>query len=378
MTGSSRTGASPTAPRRAAALGMPPAPAPVLGAVDWQPALSRAFARVEVSVRDAAAWTGSFATTRLGSLQISDQTSGPVAVLRDPASVTADPCRNIVAWLQLDGTARVFQDGRSVELPPHSLTFLDLSRPFKFVLPQPQRARTLMVPRSVIGLEEGALRRLTATLVSPADEGAGALLLPLLADACLDLPGASFPVREQAGRALADLLATLAADHVARTVSDGRSAAQPLFERITASVEDSLGDPDLSPQAIADRHGVSLRYLHQLFQRQGDTVGGWIRRRRLEAARLELARPGTTRRTISAVATHWGFISASHFSRAFRDAYGMSPNQWRAEQASTAAQCSPPAAGSPPRAALRLAPVADPPPRGPGAPHTPGPGVKGP
>ncbi|MFJ9443191.1 helix-turn-helix domain-containing protein [Kitasatospora sp. NPDC101235] len=338
------TGASPNAPTRAAALG-PTA----MAAADWQPALSRAFARVEVSVRDAA-WTGSLTTTRLGSLQISDQTSGPVAVLRDQASVAADPCRNIVARLQLDGTARVFQDGRSVELPPHSLTFLDLSRPFKFVLPRPQRARTLMVPRSVIGLEEGALRRLTATLVSPEDGGAGALLLPLLADACLDLPGASFPVRERAARVVADLLATLAADHATRTVpEDGRSATQPLFDRITASIEASLGDPDLSPRAIADQHGVSLRYLHQLFQRQGDTVGGWIRRRRLEAARRELARPDATRRAISAVATQWGFVSASHFSRTFRDAYGMSPNQWRAGQLPTAVQCSPPAAGSPPR-----------------------------
>ncbi|MFF2502388.1 helix-turn-helix domain-containing protein [Streptomyces sp. NPDC058067] len=25
----------------------------------------------------------------------------------------------------------------------------------------------------------------------------------------------------------------------------------------------------------------------------------------------------------------WGFISPSHFSRAFREMYGMSPTQWR-------------------------------------------------
>ncbi|MFG2821131.1 helix-turn-helix domain-containing protein [Kitasatospora sp. NPDC048365] len=322
-------GAPPAAPARTVATGT--VPASVREAADWQSAASRAFARVEVTVR-APVWTGSMTTVRLGGLQICDEASGPVTVLRDAGSVAADPSRNIIARLQVDGTARVFQDGRSVELPPGSLTFLDLSRPFKIVASQPQRARTLMVPRSVIGLEESALRRFTATLASPADAGAGALLLPLLADVRPELPGTSALIREQVARAVADLLATLAADHAARTVPDGRSATQSLFERITASVETRLSDPDLSPRAIADQHGVSLRYLHQLFQRRGCTVGGWIRARRLEAARLELAGPEAARRAISAVAARWGFTSPSHFSRAFRDAYGMSPNQWRAGQ----------------------------------------------
>ncbi|MFF0292051.1 helix-turn-helix domain-containing protein [Kitasatospora sp. NPDC004614] len=304
---------------------------PVQRAAAWQLALSRAFARVEVAAHNPA-WTGSLATVRLGSLQISDETSGPATVLRDAAAVAADPCGDIAARLQLDGTARVFQDGRVVELPPYSLTFLDLSRPFRLVLPPLQRARTLLVPRSVLGLEESALRRLTATRVGSGEGSTGALVLPLLANVGAALGGASPAVQEQIARAVAELLAALAVDHVARTGLDGRCAAPSLFDRITASVEASLGDPTLSPQTIADRHGVSLRYLHQLFQRRGDTVGGWIRGRRLAAARQELACPDDPGRTIAAVAAHWGFASASHFSRAFREAYGMSPKQWRTEQ----------------------------------------------
>ncbi|MFD8481035.1 helix-turn-helix domain-containing protein [Kitasatospora sp. NPDC059673] len=318
------------------------APDPARRAAAWQLALSRAFARVEVAVHDPA-WTGSLATVRLGSLQMSEESSGPATVLRDAAAVAADPCGDVAARLQLDGTARVFQDGRVVELPPCSLTFLDLSRPFRLVLPPLQRARTLLVPRSVLGLEESALRRFTATPVDSAEGSAGALLLPLLANAGAALGGASFAVQEQMARAVAELLAALAADHAARTGPDGRFAAPSLFERITASVEASLGDPELSPQSIADRHGVSLRYLHQLFQRRGETVGGWIRGRRLAGAQRELARPDAPGRTIAAVAAHWGFASASHFSRAFRETYGMSPNQWRADRSAAGR----PAAGTP-------------------------------
>ncbi|MCX4767208.1 helix-turn-helix domain-containing protein [Streptomyces sp. NBC_01275] len=35
--------------------------------------------------------------------------------------------------------------------------------------------------------------------------------------------------------------------------------------------------------------------------------------------------------TVAAVAQRWGFTSPSHFSRAFRDAHGMSPREWQAQ-----------------------------------------------
>ncbi|MFD0327423.1 helix-turn-helix transcriptional regulator [Streptacidiphilus monticola] len=83
------------------------------------------------------------------------------------------------------------------------------------------------------------------------------------------------------------------------------------------------------PQDIAAAHSISLRYLHQLFQRQGTTVNSYVRTRRLEAARSELARTQGPRRTVAAVAARWGFTSAAHFSRVFRQSFGMTPLQWR-------------------------------------------------
>ena len=109
----------------------------------------------------------------------------------------------------------------------------------------------------------------------------------------------------------------------------GAAPGRAVLERVLAAIDDRLGDPDLNPRTIADQHRVSVRYLHLLFQRQGTTVNGWIRSRRLEAARRDLAPCGARRRSVSAVAARWGFLSASHFSRTFRAAYGMSPTQWR-------------------------------------------------
>jgi AraC-like DNA-binding protein len=94
-------------------------------------------------------------------------------------------------------------------------------------------------------------------------------------------------------------------------------------------VELHLTDPDLLPEVIARAHRISVRCLHKLFKEESTTVGRWILRRRLEECRRDLMRNGRGSRTIAAVAGRWGFLSAAHFSRVFRSAYGMSPREWR-------------------------------------------------
>ncbi|MQA94396.1 MAG: helix-turn-helix domain-containing protein [Streptosporangiales bacterium] len=59
------------------------------------------------------------------------------------------------------------------------------------------------------------------------------------------------------------------------------------------------------------------------------TVGGWIRHRRLERCRKEMLDPAHRQCPIAAIAVRWGFASAAHFSRAFRDAYGVAPRDYR-------------------------------------------------
>jgi AraC family transcriptional regulator len=60
----------------------------------------------------------------------------------------------------------------------------------------------------------------------------------------------------------------------------------------------------------------------------GETLGAFIARVRLEhAATLLGARP---RRPVTDIALECGFASPSSFSRAFREAYGMTPSDWRA------------------------------------------------
>ncbi len=104
-----------------------------------------------------------------------------------------------------------------------------------------------------------------------------------------------------------------------------------LFPEICRWVESRLHDPRLSPREIAGAHAVSVRTLHALFAPTGESVSGFIKRRRLERARAELLeRPDLA---VTRVALRWGFTNAAHFSRCFRAEFAVSPRELRHDAA---------------------------------------------
>jgi AraC-like DNA-binding protein len=102
-----------------------------------------------------------------------------------------------------------------------------------------------------------------------------------------------------------------------------------LVGRIHAFIESHLGDPDLTPAGVAAAHHISLRYLQKLFEPESHGVAGVIRQRRLERCRDDLLDPAQCERPVAGIAARWGFSSAAHFSRVFREAYGLPPAAFR-------------------------------------------------
>jgi AraC-like DNA-binding protein len=138
--------------------------------------------------------------------------------------------------------------------------------------------------------------------------------------------------------ASASRLCTVMMDLVTAAVAEraGQIEAQPiesrertLLLRIHAFIEEHLGEPDLSPPAVAAAHHISVRYLYRLFEAQDTSVAAWIRQRRLERCRRDLADPALVTVPVGSVAARWGVPDAAHFSRLFRQAYGLPPAEYR-------------------------------------------------
>jgi len=144
-------------------------------------------------------------------------------------------------------------------------------------------------------------------------------------------------VNEALDRA-ADALADVVVDLLATTFAEqlGCASAVPaetnrhaLMLKIKAFIDTHLDDPDLSGQMIAAAHHISVRYLQKLFESEGYTVTNWIRTRRLERCRLDLADPKLSTLPVSAITARWGLTDASIFARMFKTAYGHTPREYR-------------------------------------------------
>lgn len=134
----------------------------------------------------------------------------------------------------------------------------------------------------------------------------------------------------QLGNAALSLISAIIASHAgAQSAVTPESRHQAALEHIHAFIDAHLADPALDPQSVADAHHISLRQLHRLFHQNGASVSAWIRLRRLERSRGDLADATLVARPIHAIALRHGFPSAAEFSRAFRTAYGMTPSDYR-------------------------------------------------
>ncbi|MFE5586225.1 helix-turn-helix domain-containing protein [Kitasatospora sp. NPDC056531] len=95
-------------------------------------------------------------------------------------------------------------------------------------------------------------------------------------------------------------------------------------------VDRRVADAELSPSMLARELNVSLRTLHRAFAAAGESVAAYVRRRRLEQARSQLAEP-TGQSSVSEIAAHWHFADSSHFIRAFKRQYGQTPGEFARE-----------------------------------------------
>jgi AraC-like DNA-binding protein len=66
-----------------------------------------------------------------------------------------------------------------------------------------------------------------------------------------------------------------------------------------------------------------------LFQGENNTVNRYIWDLRLEKCRADLANPLHRHRTITEIAFAWGFNNSTHFSRIFKERFGLSARAYR-------------------------------------------------
>jgi len=133
------------------------------------------------------------------------------------------------------------------------------------------------------------------------------------------------------GARAADALLGLLAQGYGRAARRGRPdpVKKVRCEQVKELIGAHLRNPTLSVRAVAERIGVTTRYLQLLFAEEGECASDYIRRERLRACLLDLRHADFDHQSITDIAFSWGFNSAAHFSSAFRKEFGLSPRDYR-------------------------------------------------
>ncbi|MFJ2030706.1 helix-turn-helix domain-containing protein [Streptosporangium sp. NPDC087985] len=307
----------------------------------WLDCISRMVAPVKVTCNDPADFRGEIRLMNLGAVHISSQRVSSCEGHRTSRMIRQSDPELFQLVLQSRGGTAITQDRRTVLMRPLDLTLYHTSRPYHVRTGADEDAHGIMVvfPGSLLPLPLDKVERLTATPFS-GSEGVGALLSGFLTRLTTGTDQYGIPDLLRLGTTLIDLLTVMLAHRL-----DADRAVPPtthqhaLLLRIHAFIQQHLADPCLSPAMIATACGVSLRYLQRLFQTQDTTVAGWIRSQRLERCRRDLADPAHRHRPIYAIAAQWGFTAATHFTRVFQTAYGLTPQDYRRHTTNSAAYC---------------------------------------
>ncbi|MBO1267922.1 helix-turn-helix domain-containing protein [Arthrobacter cavernae] len=249
------------------------------------------------------------------------------SVHRTPALVARPGQRYFKLNLQLEGTGLLIQDNREAVLRPGDLAIYDTNRPYTLAFEEQARVMVVMFPHDALTLPPDYVGQLSAIRLA-CGSGVAGVVGPFIAQLAANPGLLGGPSGSRLAANALDLVSTMLHSEL-DIAGDSLKPQVVLATSVREYIEANLADPQLSPASIAAAHFISTRHLHNIFHESGATVASWIRSQRLERIRRELRDPLHTGTAVGAVAARWGFLDAAHFSRSFRDAFGVSPSDWR-------------------------------------------------
>jgi acetamidase/formamidase/AraC-like DNA-binding protein len=100
-------------------------------------------------------------------------------------------------------------------------------------------------------------------------------------------------------------------------------------QRVMQALERQLAESHLNLARFAVEAGISERAIQKIFEAEGYSFSQYLRNRRLARAAEDLRDPGLTSLPVADIGLRYGFDDPAHFSRSFRQSYGMTPASYR-------------------------------------------------
>ena len=285
----------------------------------WHDFIDEKFGLSSVSIGDEAIFAGDIRCSSLGFLTLAQIKATHELGERSRAQVSRAQNGHFVIVLLRAGRLKITQAGRECVLEPNMFTLFDCNGPYTFHHVEPTEVLDAIVPA---GAMRARLREPEAYVALPrsADSGLGRVMADMFQSLAREAPFIPDQAADDCARKVADMMGVLFDSDGEAGLPIGESAVRSaIYRRCTVFIENNLDDPHLDPAKIAAAAGISLRYLHKIFQRSGESVGDYVRRVRLARSYDDLADRRNRHVKIKEIAFRCGFKNPTHFSDAFRD-----------------------------------------------------------
>lgn len=265
---------------------------------------------------------GSIEIQQIGALRLTRFSSSPLSFWKWPKDNSGEnsPCLVIT---QLAGARRYAQNESEVLLNAGDSTIIDASHTWSSSCETDCVRLYLRIPRWMLENRLRTRQICVAQKISGTSR-AGATLHRLSQSLYYEARRMN---EEETTAALDAYFHALAVSFGSNEIPEQASAG--LLQQILGYVNAHLAEPTLSPLEVASSAGISLRHLHRVFSATGNTMGDYVRVRRLEECRKDMLDFRHRAKTITEIAFGWGFSDAAHFSHAFRKQFGVSPRAFR-------------------------------------------------
>lgn len=231
--------------------------------------------------------------------------------------------------IQRSGVGRLLQSGSTTVTAPGDMVLFSNARPYTLECSAGFEQLIVQLPPAPLRSLHPGIDSLAGIAIR-GQQTHGAVL-NALATSCFeaDRTGLPAPVGQHLVRALHHALAACAGATLAQDARRHSNLSRFHLDRIRQYVLGHIGDSELSVNSVVAALGISAAHLHRLFATSGRSFGTWLWETRLQLCHLALRDPAFARVSISRIAFHFGYSHAAHFSRAYRNCYGMTPSAWR-------------------------------------------------